>query len=83
MTEKYDHQAKSEMRLAYEDARDLSRAEVRRLTRRIQDRIYVEIDREFRRALLAGENITVRPNMEKIIAAAWPEIKRELGRGRA
>ena len=61
---------KTPAELAYQDARDAARAEVRKLTRRLTDLIYVEIDREFLAALGRGEEITVAPDIEAIKAAA-------------
>lgn len=67
MTPKFTKQPKSPMELAYEDAKDAARAEVRRLTRRITDRLYVEIDREFHQAILKDQQIEVRPDLAEIL----------------
>ena len=80
MAATYAKPAKSSMDHAYDDARDAARAEVRRISRRVTDLLYVEIDNEFRRALLAGEEISVRPDMELIKAAALPIITKQLTR---
>jgi hypothetical protein len=70
MTPKFNAAPKSETELAYQDAKDLARAEVRRLTRRITDRLYVAIDREFKQAVLEGRAIEVRPDLDAILADA-------------
>ena len=74
-TPKYNKTPKSDMELAYDDAKDLARAEVRRLTRRITDRLYVAIDREFADALSRGDRIEVRPEMSDIVEAAREDIE--------
>lgn len=74
----YNRAPKSAMDFAYDDARDAARMEVRKLTRRITDIIYLEIDKEFRRALLAGEEISVQPDIEAIKQAALPIIQKQL-----
>jgi hypothetical protein len=61
---------KTPAELAYQDARDAVRAEVRKLTRRITDAIYVEVDKAFLEAIKAGEDITVAPDLEAIKKAA-------------
>lgn len=61
---------KTSAELAYQDARDTARAEVRKLTRRLTDLIYVEIDRAFIEAINRGEEITVSPDIEAIKQAA-------------
>jgi hypothetical protein len=68
MKSKYAKAAKTPTELAYDDAKDLARAEVRRLTRRITDRLYVAIDREFKQAVLEGRAIEVRPDIAAILA---------------
>lgn len=77
-TPKYDKTPKSDMELAYDDAKDLARAEVRRLTRRITDLLYVEIDREFAAALNRSEEIRARPDIRDIVRDARPAIDRFL-----
>jgi hypothetical protein len=61
---------KTQAEFAYQDARDSARAEVRKLTRRLTDLIYVEIDRVFLESINKGEVITVAPDLEAIKAAA-------------
>lgn len=78
MSSKYDRVPKSEMELAYLDTKDAARAEVRRIVRRIEDRLNVEIDRVFAEAIVNGETIEVRPDLEAIKQAAAPIIRREL-----
>lgn len=67
---------------AYQDARDAARAEVRKLTRRVTDLIYVEIDKAFITALNNGEDITVAPDLEAIKAAARGPVLELLGGGK-
>lgn len=76
MTPKYTKQPKSAMELAYEDAKDGARAEVRRLSRRITDRLYVAIDREFHQALLEGRKIEVKIELDAILAD--PEVQADV-----
>ena len=64
---------------AYQDARDAVRAEVRKLTRRITDSIYVEVDKAFLRAVQNGEEITVQPDLEEIKRAARKPVLELLG----
>lgn len=64
---------------AYHDARDAARAEVRKVTRRITDLLYVEIDKAFIEALNRGEEITVAPDLEAIKQAAREPVAELLG----
>ena len=64
---------------AYADARDAARAEVRTVTRRITDLLYVEIDKAFIAALNRGEEITVAPDLEAIKRAAREPVSELLG----
>lgn len=72
---------KTPAELAYQDARDAARAEVRKLTRRLTDLIYVEIDRTFLEAIQRGEDISVAPDLEAIKAAARKPALELLGGG--
>lgn len=72
---------KSAAEHAYQDARDAARAEVRKLTRRLTDLIYVEIDKAFIESINAGEEITVAPDLEAIKAAARKPALELLGGG--
>jgi len=73
---------KSPAELAYQDARDTARAEVRKLTRRLTDLIYVEIDKAFMESIKRGEQITVAPDIEAIKAAARKPALELLGGSR-
>lgn len=78
MPDPYSKVPKSEMELAYEDARDLTRARIRQVVRRVTDLAYVEIDEEFRRALLAGEEISVAPDVDAIMAKVFEVAEKQL-----
>ena len=65
--------------LAYQDARDAARAEVRKVTRRITDLLYVEIDKAFMEAIGEGVEITVAPDLEAIKRAARSSVLELLG----
>ncbi|WP_281783761.1 hypothetical protein [Sinimarinibacterium flocculans] len=64
---------------AYDDIRDAARAEARKISRRLTDVMYVEIDAVFRAALLAGEEITdATLNIDDIKAKALAVVKKQL-----
>ena len=53
----YRTDPKAPSHLAWEDARDQARAEIRRITRRVTDLVYVEIDKVFERAELDNQEV--------------------------
>lgn len=53
---------------AWADATDLTRTEIRRLTRRITAAVYAELHKEFDAAAKRGQVIAVRPDAESIKA---------------
>lgn len=77
---KYQRPPKSDIDHSYEDARDDARAEVRRISRRLTDTLYIAIDEEFRRALLDGEQIVVHMDSASIRKTALSILKKQLKR---
>ncbi len=76
---KFSKSPKSDMDHAYDDIRDAARAEARKISRRLTDVMYVEIDAVFRAALLAGEEITdATLNIDDIKAKALAVVKKQL-----
>lgn len=76
----YRTEPKSETVLVREDARDLARAKVRTLTRRITDHIYVEIDKLFEQAELDDADVT-RVDLDDCIQLVAPQVKGWLDEG--
>lgn len=79
MADKYAKQPKTDMEHVYDDTRDAARAEARKITRRITDMMYVEIDAAFREALSNGEEITeLTINIDAIKAKVLPIVQKQL-----